>query len=168
MEMKIKPRIFMTIFLIMAFSFGAYEAIEFPYANRLFPLLISLTGLVLCIIQLFLDIKNNSKDSRENAEDIVDIGSDFSIPASVVRARALLFLFWYSSLTICIWLVGFKIAIPIFFVSFLRIEGKVSWTVTFILTAVSIYAIFFHFENLLGVYWPDALFKKWINISWLF
>lgn len=168
MKIKIKPRIFLTMFFIVAFSFGAYEAIDFPYANRLFPLLVSGIGLILCFFQLYLDIKGYRKDNEDNIEDFVDIASDFSIPSSIVRAKALRFLFWYSSLLLSIWLFGFKIAVPLFFISFLRIDGKVSWPLTIILTAVSIYAIFFHFENLLGVQWPDAIIEKWINIPWLF
>jgi hypothetical protein len=168
MKMKFRPRIWVTIFFILVFSYGAYEAIEFPFANRFFPLLVSGIGLVLCLIQLYLDLKKSSKILKEELDDYVDIASNFSFPASVVRKRAVRFLSWYVSLLLGIWILGFKIAVPLFFIGFLRIDGKVRWPVTIILTSVSIYTIFFHFENLLGVYWPEPILGKWIHISWLF
>jgi hypothetical protein len=168
MKVKIKPPISLTVFFVLVFSFAAILAIDFPFSNRFFPLSISLTALLLCLIQLFFELRDGSKNAKKDFDDYVDIASDFSLSSAVVRARALRFLSWYIFLLLSIWIIGFKIAVPLFFISFLRFEGKVRWRVNIILTAISVYAIFFHFENLLGVRWPKPILENWFKIPWIF
>jgi len=165
--MSLNFGVFFSIFMLALFTIGFYKAIYFPPAGRIFPLIIAGSGLVLTIFQIVIDLKNQLKTGenfKQNRQDYVDIAPDSDIPIELVRKRGLRFLGWIVGLYLGIYVFGFKIAVPVFFVSFLRIEGKASWFIILLLTTISIYAIFFHFENLLGVFWPRPLIVDWIKL----
>ena len=166
--MRVNPVILFTVFLIVLFSFAVFEAKDFAFAGRLFPLIVGIPAIVLTLIQLFSDLRANHKGDETKPQDFVDIAPDLSIPWPVVRTRALRFLCWILGLYLAIWIVGFKIAIPLFFIAFMRLEGKARWVIIISLTAVSVYVIFHYFEELLGVFWPQPLISRWIDIPWLF
>lgn len=166
--MRFRPVILFTVFLIALFAFAVFEAKDFAFAGRLFPLIVGIPALILTIVQLFLDLKAKPAANGADRQDFVDIAPDLSIPVTVVRTRALRFLSWILGLYLGIWVVGFKIAVPLFFIAFMRVEGKARWILIFSLTALSVYAIFYHFEELLGVFWPKPAISRWVEIPWLF
>jgi hypothetical protein len=163
--MKLKPRILFTIFLVMLFAFMVFKAMDFPFAGRLFPLVVGIPALILSIVQMVLDLIASPK---ADSQDVVDIAPDKSIPARIVRARAIRFLCWFLGLYLGIWVLGFKIALPLFFIIYMRVEARARWLVVVSLTAISVYAVFYHFEELLGVFWPQCLLSMWLKIPWLF
>ena len=168
MKIKGRPRIWLSLFLVLVFAYAVFEAKDFAFAGRLFPLAVGILALILSVLQLVFDLCKDPKDMEIGPEDFVDIAPDLSLPPTVLRVRALRFLCWILCLYLGIWILGFKIAVPIFFISFLWLEGKVRWLINISLTSLSVYAIFYHFEKLLSVYWPKPLLSRWFEIPWLF
>lgn len=166
--MAVNFRVFFTVFFILLFAFAVFEAKDFAFAGRLFPLTVGIAGLILTLMQLVLDLRAVHRSDEYNSQDFVDIAPDLSIPITVVRTRAVRFLCWILGLYLGIWLIGFKIMVPLFFVAFMRIEGRARWLPIFILTAVSVYAILYYFGELLGIFWPKPLISNWLEIAWLF
>ena len=165
--MRVNAVVIFTLFISALFAFAVYDAIDFPFAGRLFPLLIGIPALILTLIQLVLDLRAQLKPDKDSVQDFVDVAPDKDIPASVVRARGIRFLSWLLGLHLGIWLVGFKISVPLFFICFLRFEGKARWPLIIGLTAISVYIIFHYFEELLGVFWPKPLLSRWVDIPFL-
>ncbi|NVM22849.1 MAG: hypothetical protein HWN68_13840 [Desulfobacterales bacterium] len=166
--MKFNPVILFSVFLIIVFAFAVFEAKDFAFAGRLFPLIVGIPALILTLVQFFLDLRAKPEGDEVALQDFVDIAPDVSIPLTVVRTRALRFLCWILGLYLGIWVVGFKIAVPLFFIAFMRVEGRARWLLIISLTALSVYAIFYHFEELLGVFWPKPVISRWVEIPWLF
>jgi len=168
--MKFKVQIGLTIFLISIFAFAGYKAAtSFSLGAGIFPLMVGIPGLILCMIQLVKDIDSRfEKDIEEKPDDFVDVALDPSIPIEVALRGAGRMLTWIIALYLGIWVFGFKIAIIAFFVLYLKKEGKARWLKTLILTGIAGYTIFFHFDRLLSLNWPAGLLSKWIDLPWLF
>lgn len=168
---RFNPAALFTVFICVLFFIGIYDSKNYSWAGRLFPLVIACVGIVLALIQLLVDLKPRRHDgegAQQNTEDYVDIAPDADISKEVVRRRGLQFLAWFLGLYLCIWIFGFKIAVPIFFVAYLRTEIKADWYKILLLTAITVYLIFYHFENILGVFWPKPLVANLIEIPFIF
>jgi hypothetical protein len=156
------------VLLVLFFAFVVFEAKDFAFAGRLFPLAVGIPAFILSVLQLVLDLRAKPKGEEAAPDDFADIAADASIPSAVVRARGIRFLCWFLGLYLGIWVLGFKIAVPLFFIGYMWLEGRARWLVTVPLTALSVYLIFYHFENLLGVFWPECILSRWFEVPWLF
>ncbi len=166
--MKFKIQIGFTIFLLIAFAYAIFEAAtKFSHGAEIFPLILGIPGLSLCVIQLALEIYARSKGKEEKAEGILDVTIDSSIPYKVAFRGAARMLIWILGLYLAIWIVGFKIAVIAYFILYLRREGHAKWQTILLLTGIAVYAIFFHFERVLSIHWPNSLLSSCFDIHWL-
>lgn len=166
-------RVGFALFMLVVFAYGAYGVKDMVLGARVFPLSVAGPGVILILIQLYREIRRSldpDSESTTGTELVIDVASDTTTSTSVVYARALQYMYWLLGLYAGIYVIGFKMSIPIFFVLFMKIEGKAPWRVIVPVTGFSLYVIYFHFQKLLGVYWPDCLLQKsgLINIPWLF
>ena len=166
-------RVGFALFMLAVIAYGAYGVKDMVFGARIFPISVSAPGIILILIQLYREIRrslNPGPEGTSNQERIIDVSSDTTSETSVIYSRGLRFLYWILGLYAGIYVIGFKLSIPFFFVLFMRVEGKAPWSVIALVTGVSLYIIYFHFQTLLGVYWPDCLLQQsgWIPIPWLF
>ena len=164
-------RVGFALFMLVIFAYGAYGVKDMVFGARIFPISVAVPGIVLILIQLYRDIRrslNPDPEGTSKKESVIDVASDTTTETSVIYSRGLRFLYWILGLYAGIYVIGFKLSIPFFFVLFMRVEGKAPWSVIALVTGVSLYIIYFHFQTLLGVYWPDCLLQRWISIPWLF
>ncbi len=106
---------------------------------RQFPLLVSLPTLILCLIQLFCEIK----DKREGS--LVKKGQ---------TAREIALFLWFGLFTALIWLVNFVVAVPIFTYLLTKVYFKESHLLAITTAAIStaaIYVIFFRMAQMLAL-----------------
>ncbi|MFH1639680.1 MAG: hypothetical protein ABIB93_05135 [Chloroflexota bacterium] len=160
-----------SLFILLVFAYGANEVKDMVLGAAIFPIAVSSPGLIPTLIQLYREIRVSLDPERASSNELViDVGSDTTIPTKMIYARGLRFFSWIIGLYGAIFVIGFKVSIPLFFILFMRIEGKTQWRTIVPVTLVSLYAIYFHFQALLGVYWPDSLLQHsgWIPIPWLF
>jgi hypothetical protein len=72
---------------------------------------------------------------------------------------------WFAFLLLLSSLLGFILALSIFFVAFLRLRAQVSWLRTAILSAVSIVFICF-LAGTLGRDFPPGLLQEFVRLPW--
>ena len=155
-----------TSFIGAIFAFAMILALGYKAGGQLFPLMASVLGLALTLWQLlFVEIARSTFDS---ASDFVDIAVDDSVPSRIAFLKALKYFLWIVGFYMAIWLVGVKIAMFFYFVLFLRLEGKASWKLIAILTSSATYFVFFHFEKILSIHWPEAIIQRWLDLPWIF
>ena len=173
MEKLLNVRIGFALFMLMVFAYGAYGVKDMVFGARIFPISVAAPGVVLILIQLYREIRrslNPEPEGTSKTELVIDVASDTTTSASVVYARGFRYLSWILALYAGIYIIGFKLSTPLYFVLFMKVEGKAPWRVIILVTGISLYIIFFHFQTLLGVYWPESLLQHsgWMNIPWLF
>ena len=116
--------------LVAAVGWGVFTAVQWPFETRLFPLTIGIPVLIVALGQLGRDIHRQLRqraDEPSPREEILDISVDTSVPAADVARRAGGFFGSALGLFGLILLVGFKVAIPVFLVVYLRFYSRASW-----------------------------------------
>ncbi len=161
-RIKTQDRV-LNVLLICVFGAASVAALEFSEAGRLFPLAVSLVGLVLSVLQLLFSIFTQPRADVDDSGQI-EIAADMETPPDLFRARLIRFLLWVFALFLGIWLLGFKIAVPLYMAAYLRVEAKARLWLIALLIALSIYLLFYHFSRVLGVVWPEPLIAKLISL----
>ena len=155
--MKVTGRTWMSIAL-MLISVGVFvTALQWPFKASLFPLSIAGFVIVLAAIEVFLSLFLKQDAKEISTMDFKMAGAeDADIDEATVRKRVLTLTLWMLAFLILIMLVGFPVAVPIFFVVFLRIYGKEGWKMTIILTAAAWVAFYGLFIRLLHIPFGDG------------
>jgi hypothetical protein len=166
--MRFRSTSLATAFFVLFFGYALFEAKDFTPQSRIYPIFAAGIGFIFTLLALWLEMLGRAGAVEQVG--LMDIAPDASTPIAVIRKRALRVLCWLLALYFGIWLFGFKIAISVFFILFLKLEGRAGWLLTIILTSVSIYLIVFQFEMMLGIFWPEGILGQWLGSSlpWLF
>jgi hypothetical protein len=162
---------FMTVFMLMIFVGMVVMASRYPPGARFMPFVLGFPAIALCVLQLFLDARERRlavTDTRTEAEKVeeqvlravgkpihFDVG-DILLPQTGLDPgeqlrRELIAWGYFLALIAGIILFGFHIAVPIFLVLFLRRRAQASWLMTFTLSAIATFVLFFAFGQVLRI-----------------
>ena len=118
-------------------------ALRWPFKTALFPAAIAFPVFLMAVIDLLWNLfGKQKKDARgppaiSNSRKVSTRQWRFGEPSSMFA--------WVLGFFLLILLVGFPIAIPLFFILFLKLQGKEGWTMSIGLAAVawlSFYGLF--------------------------
>ncbi|MFQ5852588.1 MAG: tripartite tricarboxylate transporter TctB family protein [Candidatus Binatia bacterium] len=144
------------------------SAWEWPFATRLFPLTIGIPVLTVALAQLlrevYLVVRGNIKEGKYREEHIHDIPVDRSVPTALMAARAGGFFGWAAGLFILVLLIGFKVAVPVFLIAFLKYYSRASWPLTIVLVASVLALLLGLFDQVLHVPWPKGVMERWLGL----
>ena len=144
--MKMNGGAYFAIFVMLISLAIALGAFAYPLsATRRIPILMGTIIFVLAGITLIRELRSAKKQSNEDKEEEPPLSSYWQTGA------------WVLGVGVGIYLVGFLVAIPLFIISFLRLNGSRWWTSAIIAgcTTVIIYVVF---EYLLQVHLYRGLF----------
>jgi hypothetical protein len=140
---------------VMLAIFIAFVAVasEYPPQARFMPFVVGIPAIALCLLQIFLDIRKSRRkvveveDTRSEVERARDEASRYagrqveteataaeeiqvmdasSIPPNMVHREVLLWGYFLGFIT-SVLVLGFWFTIPVFLVTFLRNEAKLTW-----------------------------------------
>ncbi len=154
--------------LVAAVGWGVFTAVQWPFETRLFPLTIGIPVLIVALGQLGRDIHRQLRqraDEPSPREEILDISVDTSVPAADVARRAGGFFGSALGLFGLILLVGFKVAIPVFLVVYLRFYSRASWYVTLFAVGLLLALVLGVFDHLMNVPWHRGLLEDFFPFS---
>ena len=155
--MKVTGRTWMSIALMLISGGVFLTALQWPQKAAIFPQSIAVFVFVLAAIEVFLSLYLKQDAKETSTMDFKLAGAeDADIDEATVRKRVLTLSVWILAFLILIMLVGFPVAIPIFFVVFLRIYGKEGWKMTIILTAAAWGAFYGLFIRMLHIPFGDG------------
>lgn len=166
--MSMLSRQFMTLFMLLIFSTMVGVALTYPEGARFMPLTIGIPGILLCLVQIGLDLRrqpaaagaqDEMKEAQEKAAKLVGHNVEFG-QAEVIDAprdakeslrREIVTICYFLGFIGSVLLFGFWISIPIFLLSFLRERAKASWQRSIFLTVFASTGFYFVFAKGLGV-----------------
>ncbi|MFC1798641.1 tripartite tricarboxylate transporter TctB family protein, partial [Thermodesulfobacteriota bacterium] len=160
--MKFNMKSLVTLFLIVIFGIFVFKIKDFSFGGRLLPLVVGIPALILCVLQLIMDLRENAKK-----EKVINYNINASIVSEGSNIKAAKFFSWLIGFYIFIWVIGFKISTILFTIGFMRIEGKSKWSAVVFLTMMTMFSIFC-FEYLLSLTWPEPLLKELFKSSLIF
>lgn len=156
------------LFMTGGLTAAVLTAMAWPFGTRLFPLTVGIPALAACLIQLAGDLRRAlgqpAASESEVEEHIHDIAVDRSIPTRVAVARAAGFLGWIAGFFALVLTVGFKTAIPVFLVVYLRLCASLSWWLTLLWIAILMGLVLGVFDRMLHVPWPESLAGRWLSL----
>jgi hypothetical protein len=136
--MRLKPKHFFDIFLILFFAFVIITALGYNFKARLIPLVVALPCLAMAIYRFAVDLKGKEKEGLSGEDELlkdimdkVDVTVDHKekkekISSEEKKRRFFNMAVWILGFVVLIFLFGFLIAIPVFTLLFMRYH-KESW-----------------------------------------
>lgn len=157
--MKVRAQAVFTLFFACAGLWVVLQSRDWPFATRLFPWLLGIPIVVLSVIQFILDLKEPPVKGR------ITVDSDISeaIGKEEGRKKAINILLWITGYAICIWLLGFKLALLLMLFGYLKFQGRESWKLSAGLTAAGYLLFWVVFDHLLHLILPESQVWLWIE-----
>jgi hypothetical protein len=145
--------------LMMVCSGGAvYLAGAWPWKAALFPMAIGIPVFCLAAAELAWGLFRPAESERARDFQMSD-----GVPPATAARRAALAAAWMLGFFAAIALIGFPVAVPLFVLLYLKLQGRESWVLSIVFSA-SVWA-FFHlvFERLLNLPFPSGWIQGWIG-----
>ena len=156
MKLKANPGALFTLILLLIMVALVVTAKQWQYQARLFPWTIGIPTMLLCFLQLGMDLFR-SKNEGEEAAGIMDLPVDRSVPVAVVIRRAVNIFGWIFGLFLSIGLIGFILSVPLYLLLYLSVQAGESWKVSVAYMAVMMVFMIGVFEMVLHIPWPPGL-----------
>ena len=168
---KLNPAVIFTVLIAVVMGMALFTSKDFPLLARIYPLLIGSFVLVMAILSLVTELsrKGGEKGTGDTGSGAMDLEADTSLKGSVRAKKGIMAFGWFSAAYLAIWLLGFKIGVTAFLITYVSLRGRVRWYSLLGLVACLVSVLVF-FDVVLGVYWPSGLLEMWLgdSLPWLF
>jgi Tripartite tricarboxylate transporter TctB family len=179
----------MTLLMLAIFTGMVAIASTYPSAAGFMPFTIGIPAIALCLIQLALDVFRGRATKADGAHEPLQQVDDqithiaghrmqFEMPSEnalftessydereTVR-REIVVWGYFLGLIAGILLFGFRVAVPIFLIAFLRFQAGATWRNTLIYGGVGAVAMYLLFEKVLRVSLHAGFLTDWI-MGWI-
>jgi hypothetical protein len=151
---------FFSLFLIVWFAYGVYEARSYAFLAKIFPFYISLVLLIFAVISFLVEIRK----VVAKAEDLhgESSGSDLSVhwdmPMSVVWQRFGLYVGIILGVYVFVYIIGYPLALSLFIALFYRLVAKAGWVASIVAGSAG-FGFLALASKVLGMGWPEGLIK---------
>ena len=88
----------------------------------------------------------------------MDIASKTAhLPGVTILSRGFMFFGWMAGFMLLMWMIGLIPAVPIFIISYMRLEGREKWRIVIPMAVAVVLLIYVVFDQLLASPWPPTL-----------
>lgn len=155
---KVWPQVVFGAAVLAAFAFAFWESRSLSMLGGIFPTGIGIVGF-LATACVLVPLIRGKKDSSANFD------SEFTVRENDVRGGAWGMIGWLAGFVAAIGLVGFSVALVVFFISFLRVIAKTGWVQTLVLTACAA-AFVLVLAWALNLVMPSGLLQAYVDLPW--
>jgi hypothetical protein len=138
------------------------SASGWPFKAALFPVAIGVPVFLMALAEFFINLLGKGEGLKEASGFDFEL-SDGGADSRTALGRTLHICAWIFGFFALILLVGFPIAIPIFFIVFYRFYGKENWKISIGLSAVAWAGFYGLFVWLLNVPFREGWLFTWLN-----
>jgi hypothetical protein len=142
--MSRKASLFLAAAILLLAAWAVWTATAWPLKAKLFPLAIGIPMLVLAAVEVLWSMLERKPAAGQEAEDPPSAGK------TLVAAG------WLVGFFAVILLLGFLVAVPLFVLGYLRLQGRESWTLSLVFTAVVWGAFYGLFDRMLHLPFPQG------------
>jgi hypothetical protein len=156
------------LLLAALFGFAVAAAREWPFATATFPTIIGLPGFFLAAalsLKIALRGQDNPKDSQTRSGTPGDLYLDKSLLRGEPLKRTIIIFAWILGMFLLGWLLGQRIALPLFVFLYLKVGAKEGWMLSIAITlAVAIFLLGV-FDRVIHVSWHQGELFRWLGIE---
>jgi hypothetical protein len=130
--------------IVLLAAWAVWTASAWPLKAKLFPLAIGIPMLVLAAVEVLWALLERGRAPDKAEEEAPPAG------------RTLVAVAWMVGFFAAILLLGFLIAVPLFVLAYLRLQGREGWTLSLVFTAVVWVAFYGLFDRMLHLPFPQG------------
>ncbi|MBI4525805.1 MAG: tripartite tricarboxylate transporter TctB family protein [Deltaproteobacteria bacterium] len=160
--MRFPSQALLTLFFCCAGVWALIESREWPLATRLFPWVIGILLVALCLIQIVIDLTRWAAEPKSAAGFQASDGPD----KIQLRSRTINILSWILGYGIGIWLLGFDLALVLMLFGYFKFQSSESWRLSLWLTAAGYLFFWVIFDYTLRLPLPSSQVWFWIEKLW--
>ena len=153
-------RILFSVLLIAVGGFAAYSARDWTFKAALFPLTVSIPLCVLAAVQLLLDLSGKAEKA---SGPVVDMEFTTDVTPAVAQQRAIGIFLWITGFILLVFLADFPVAVPLFMISYLKIQSGIGWLQSVSLTAGAWGFFYLLFQRLLHMQFEAGAIQTWMG-----
>jgi TctA family transporter len=157
------PAALLCLFVVML-----SQSLDWAFAARIIPTIVGIGAVLFCGLSLVNDVFGlhdrdgtggaAGADGKGQQKIHMDIASKTShLPRWTVIGRGFLFFGWMTSFMAVMAVIGLIPTVPIFIVSYMRIEGREPWKIVIPMASAVVLLIYVVFDQLLAIPWPPTL-----------
>jgi TctA family transporter len=160
--------------LLILFVVMLSQSLDWAFAARIVPTIVGVGAILFCSLSLANEIfgvhqrdGTAAADAAGNAPKKIhmDIVSKTShLPGPTVLGRGCQFFGWMAGFMVLMWMIGLIPAVPVFIISYMRLEGREKWKIVIPMTVVVVALIYVVFDQLLAIPWPPTLLGTFFPI----
>lgn len=161
-------------FMIVFIGIMMSEAVTWNISAKIIPMIVGTGALFFCTLSLLNEIfkgethkaRAEEKAARGEMDEKMhmDIMSNIShMPTSTIIKRGAIFFGWMIGFLASMALIGLIPTVPIFVVTFMRVEGREPWKITLPMALAMFVLVYGLFDQLLTIPWPGSyLGEHWL------
>jgi hypothetical protein len=143
--------------IIIAIAVGLVESRHWNPMTALFPRVIGVPALGLCMAVLVMSIRRG-RQQKSAIEKKAD--SEFSRSVKI----AIVLFAWIIGFIILIWTLGIIAAMFVYVLSYMRVQGKYRWLSSTITAACVSGFVYLVFNVIFRIAWPESLIEMLLGI----
>ena len=148
----------MSIGIMVLSAYAVFAATAWPWKAALFPLAIGVPLFCLATTELLWTLFGAPEAQSETME--VALSTHGGAGRRVLVATA-----WILGFFAAIVLLGFPIAVPLFLLLYLKLQGGEGWVLSIVITA-AVWALFYGlFDALLHLPFPSGWLLDWLGLA---
>jgi len=135
---------------------GTIAALDWPLKAKLFPMVIGIPLFCLAAAEVAWILLAKVAEEKMPEDEV---------PPEVARRRSLLAAAWILGFLASVVLLGFPIAVPLFVLLYLKLQGRERWGISIAIT-LGTWALFYGlFDRLLHLPFPAGWLFSWTGFS---
>jgi TctA family transporter len=161
---KLSPENIFAAGLLCLFIAMLAASLDWSFAARIIPTIVGTGAILFCSLSLINDVFGlHERDgggalAAKSQKIHMDIASKTAhLPTKTILTRGFLFFGWMAGFAACMALIGLIPTVPIFIISFMRLEGREPWRIVVPMALSVVALIYVVFDQLLAIPWPPTL-----------
>jgi hypothetical protein len=145
----------LSVLIMLVAGYAVFAATAWPWKAALFPLAIGVPLFCLAATELLWSLFGKEKsDTLEGDPELEGATRRMLVAAG-----------WMVGFLAAIVLLGFPVAVPLFLLLYLRLQGGEGWTMSLVITAV-VWGVFYGlFDALLHLPFPSGWLLDWLGFA---
>ena len=152
-----------SLFLVVWFAYGVWEARSYGFLAKIFPFYVSLVLLILAVVHIVMEVVRTLRKTGgdSNTTGGGDLSVDWDMPMAEVYGAFLIYVGIIIGVYIVIYLIGYPVAMTLCSIIFYRFMANAGWLGSLIAGAAAL-GFMALASHVLGMYWPEGL----ISLPW--
>ena len=157
--MKSKGHLYFGTFLILVSGYAIFAASHWSFKTGFFPLAVAIPLLGLTLLHFYLELFGAPEKRQGPA-----VEAEFSnqVPPEVARRRVITIFSWMAGFILLVYLVGFPLTVPLFVLFYLKIQSRLAWTQSILLTAITWLLFYALFQRLVRIQFEAGIIQSWL------